>query len=568
MKTCAVCAKEKSAKQFRKDARYTDDLSPICASCRKDKALTDAAALTKILSQVEDRDRLGLLERVFGALPTVDIEGVAILAAGGPYYGTGSPPEGDFFSKADLEQIADDTNRLIGLGELRPPSKLGHSDEQRLLNNSGLPASDEMPAAGWLTNFHVEEVSGVWKLLADVKAVPAKLGQILASGGYRTRSVELSAVTRQDGSGERLDSVVTGLAWLGAKAPAVRSLDDIWNLYGDTDKTRSLATGDVVWEEEDGIMDLLSDLTAAINQEIAPDEPSYMWELWVNDVNLALNKCTASDWDSDTTWIIGFTVGADNEPTIDARDKWVPSTMKLVEIDPANADTFGRGSAVMDDDEYSASERYTRMRFAARARFVADAADTKNVKLSDEQIAALAKTFSIEGEGDELRTKVEDHLKTFATKEEPTAPTAPAPAAPAATAATTTVALSTFSEEQRAELAPLLVTLTERAERGDRAFAQHFAEVRDGKIQKAMDAGRLNPADRDQWVTFYNANPDLASKQLEALPVNPLLIVNFGVDEDGLTTEQADTRDKAIEDAYLVATGVHEPALAGGGSNA
>jgi hypothetical protein len=62
--------------------------------------------------------------------------------------------------------------------------------------------------------------------------------------------------------------------------------------------------------------------------------------------------------------------------------------------------------------------------------------------------------------------------------------------------------------------------------------------VRDGKIQTAIDSGRLNPADRDQWVAFYNANPDLASKQLEALPVNPALVMTFGLDEDGLTSSR------------------------------
>lgn len=565
MRICATCSKERADKAFRKDARYSDGLSPICDRCRSNKTLSDAAALTKLLAGVDDRDRLGLIERVFGALPTIDIDAVPILAAGGPYFGTGSPPGGDFFTKADLEQIAEDTNKLEQAGDLRPPSKLGHSEEQRLLNNSGLPVGDELPAAGWLTNFRVSEIGGVWKLLADVKSVPAKLGQILSSGGYRTRSVELSRVTS---GGVTYEGVVTGMAWLGAKAPAVRNLDDVWNLYADKPRrTRSLAVGDVVWEEENGVMDLLSDLTAAINQEVAPDEPSYMWELWVNDVNLALNTCTASDWDGDTTWIIGFKIdAATNEPTVDSRDAWVPSTMKLVEIDLADADPIGAGGgAAMDDGEYSdrsAARRYIDQRRAARSSFLLRAADTKSVKLTDEQVATLAKTFNLDGEGDELRTKVEDHLKSLTATDE--VKPEPVPAAPVKPAAETAVALSSFSEEQRAELTPLLETLTERAERGDRAFAQHFAETRDGKIQKALTDCRLNPADRAEWVTFYNESPDLASKMLEQLPVNPVLVVTFGVDEDGLSLEQADTRDKAVEDAYLVATGVTDAAPMGG----
>jgi hypothetical protein len=154
-----------------------------------------------------------------------------------------------------------------------------------------------------------------------------------------------------------------------------------------------------------------------------------MWELWVNDVNLQLNQCTASDWDSDTTWIIGFTIGADNEPTVDARDKWVPSTMKLVEIDPADADTLGgKGAPMADEDEYSAATAYARKRLEARSKFLERAADTKSMKLSDEQISKYAEVFGIEGEGAELRTAVEAHVKSeFGASETPPEPTPPEP---------------------------------------------------------------------------------------------------------------------------------------------
>ena len=58
------------------------------------------------------------------------------------------------------------------------------------------------------------------------------------------------------------------------------------------------------------------------------------------------------------------------------------------EIDLADADTIGSGAAPMDDEgEYTSAQRYTRSRFAARARFVDSTADTFSVKLSDEQIA-------------------------------------------------------------------------------------------------------------------------------------------------------------------------------------
>jgi hypothetical protein len=72
---------------------------------------------------------------------TVTIEGVPILAAGGPYHGQGSAPEGDYFSQEDLDNIARANTALAD--ELRVPVKLGHSAEQRLLRDSGLTKDEQ-----------------------------------------------------------------------------------------------------------------------------------------------------------------------------------------------------------------------------------------------------------------------------------------------------------------------------------------------------------------------------------------------------------------------------------------
>jgi hypothetical protein len=337
VKTCAVCGKRKKETSFRKDGRYKDNLSRSARAAAATSRTATRPPLTRILAGVDERDRIAARARLRGAADRRHRRRPDPRRRR-PVLRTGSPPEGDFFTKADLEQIAEQTNKLEQAASSPPPSKLGHSEEQRLLNNSGLPVGDELPAAGWLTNFRVEKIGGVWKLLADVKQVPAKLGQILASGGYRTRSVELSRVTSQV-SGETYDGVVTGLAWLGAKAPAVRTLDDIWNLYGPRPRDRRRRLGGRGRDHGSPLRPHRGDQpgdrarravvhVGAVGQRRQPEAEQ------VHGV---------SDWDSDTTWIIGFTVGADNEPTVDARDKWVPSTMKLVEIDPADADTLGGG---------------------------------------------------------------------------------------------------------------------------------------------------------------------------------------------------------------------------------
>jgi hypothetical protein len=55
-------------------------------------------------------------------LPTVELQGVELMRAGGPYHGHGSPPEGDHVSVEDLHRIARDSNAVAD--ELRPVNKL------------------------------------------------------------------------------------------------------------------------------------------------------------------------------------------------------------------------------------------------------------------------------------------------------------------------------------------------------------------------------------------------------------------------------------------------------------
>lgn len=149
------------------------------------------------------------------ALETVDLEGVEILAAGGPVHGRGSAPGGDTWTAEQLRELAKANQDLAG--ELRPPAKLGHG------------ASSD-PAVGWLENIRINEDGS--RLLADVKSVPKKLSELIKSGAYRTRSVELSRVTSQR-TGRKYDLAVSGLALLGASLPAVRTLSDVVKLYAD-----------------------------------------------------------------------------------------------------------------------------------------------------------------------------------------------------------------------------------------------------------------------------------------------------------------------------------------------
>ncbi len=159
-------------------------------------------------------------------LETEDLPGVEILAAVGPIHGHGSPPEGNQLTVAHLEEFAANAAELAG--EIRPPLKIGHSQAQALARASGL-ADDEQPALGWVENVRVQGD----KLVADLRAVPKKLAGLVRSGAFRTRSVEFRTGYQSQATGKRYGRVLTGLALLGAKAPAVKTLDDIVALYGD-----------------------------------------------------------------------------------------------------------------------------------------------------------------------------------------------------------------------------------------------------------------------------------------------------------------------------------------------
>lgn len=161
------------------------------------------------------------------SLETEDIPGVELLAAGGPYFGAGTAKGGDHYTVADLERFAANARELAG--EVRIPIKLGHSPEQRLLRESGLFDEHGQPAAGWIENVRVQGT----KLVGDARRVPKKLAGLVNAGAFRTRSVEQRLYTGQGDAnrGKSYGWVIDGLALLGAKAPAVRTLDDIVALY-------------------------------------------------------------------------------------------------------------------------------------------------------------------------------------------------------------------------------------------------------------------------------------------------------------------------------------------------
>lgn len=143
---------------------------------------------------------------------TKEIKGVEIFSVG--------TWNGDTFTEAHLDAMADSFNQLKD--HIEPALKLGHDDEQKLLQSDGLPA------AGWVNNIYRKGE----KLFADFHKVPEKIYALLEKGAYRKPSIELYQGLEL--MGKKFSHFIGAIALLGSDIPGVQNLDDILALYGIT----------------------------------------------------------------------------------------------------------------------------------------------------------------------------------------------------------------------------------------------------------------------------------------------------------------------------------------------
>lgn len=117
----------------------------------------------------------------------------------------------------------------------RAALKIGHDGDLNL--------GTGQPAAGWIENLRLSADKKT--LIGDLTSIPTKLASIIPTA-YRRRSVEMSkGVTTP--SGKRYLAALTGLALLGAKAPAVKGLADVLEIYAS--ETETPAPGDALAAE-------------------------------------------------------------------------------------------------------------------------------------------------------------------------------------------------------------------------------------------------------------------------------------------------------------------------------
>lgn len=148
-------------------------------------------------------------------MTTVDFRGIALCRAGEWHGLTGKAT----VTPEDLQAVVDAyQDREVD----RARVKLGHVSS---LNDQAL--GDGAPAFGWVSNPRVSDDGKT--LLGDLVDVPRRLGEVVGRG-YKNVSVELRKNVKTP-SGKTHPTVLSGLALLGAAAPAVKGLDDLVALY-------------------------------------------------------------------------------------------------------------------------------------------------------------------------------------------------------------------------------------------------------------------------------------------------------------------------------------------------
>lgn len=401
-------------------------------------------------------------------LETIELDGVDVLAAGGPYFGTGSPADGDYYTEDDLRAIAENTTRLMAAGELRAPLKLGHSVNQKLAKASGYE-DGEMPALGWIDNPRVEGS----KLKVDLKAVPKKLGSLLKSGAFRTRSLELrSYVSQKDGA--KVGPAIRGLALMGAKTPAVRTLDDVIALYSDEVDEAEVQTreyGEVVWNPELGYRWVGAHLATAINTS---GDRQYN----VADVGPTTALVTSTGSGS---WVVPFTITTDDTVVAASANEWISANDRWVAKAKEYAEASGDALSV-------------------------DGADT-SIKMGDEM------TTDLQDEVEETEDEVETTESDVETIEVP-----------------------------KTEYADLV----RNAEAGARAERKLAEMERDHFLAEAIEDGKFDPADLDDWKRRYDEQPEMVTEIVTSLKPQQVYLREFGSDSTGRDIE--DDAERSLGD--------------------
>ena len=150
---------------------------------------------------------------MYDALPTVDLNGLEIFAAG--------TFNGDSYSEADLDSMVSAFDQV----GFKPTVKAGHADGQE--DEAKARKVFGAPALGYVSRIYRQGK----KLLADATKVPRRFADLVKAGSYSRISSEIYWNFASDDNGTKHPRVLKSIAFLGADIPALTSLKEIEALY-------------------------------------------------------------------------------------------------------------------------------------------------------------------------------------------------------------------------------------------------------------------------------------------------------------------------------------------------
>lgn len=127
--------------------------------------------------------------------------------------------KGDYYSAADCKRAHDNFQKYSTGPEpyIKPKTKLGHDDEQRLVNSLGLPN------CGPITSCRMTDDDG---FELDIEGVPPAIGKEIEAGRINDGSVELDWNVPDPNDPQKIipGPVLMGIAFLGEEHPGVKGL--------------------------------------------------------------------------------------------------------------------------------------------------------------------------------------------------------------------------------------------------------------------------------------------------------------------------------------------------------
>jgi cation transport regulator len=228
-------------------------------------------------------------------LETVDIPGVEILAVG-KWNGSVTRT----YKLETLQNLVKSFKALAGDVGLNyePPLKLGHDDNQAIIQESGLPS------IGWVKALRVKGD----KLIADFKGVPKKLADIIKAGGYKKVSSELYFDYKL--GGRTWPAVLKAVALLGADVPAVKTIADIRAAYDENEQAEVVI---YMKEQAEGLS--LDGLMTELDRVIEEAEPAIKAKAGAPAIRTYLREVKAK-----LRLLLAKTKQADNSDIADSLD--------------------------------------------------------------------------------------------------------------------------------------------------------------------------------------------------------------------------------------------------------